>query len=156
MARLQILELPEGTGDDRPPFVLVVDQITEDEREAFLQSQDATNGLAAAVGARAIVNFHRVTIDIPANDPPFLNEVVEDPKRAGTAQLVDAHERSRLALCDALLLSRDTTWHQLIEQVSERQRELAALHRKLDGPPDAGLSALVLNATGNVTWGMRA
>ncbi|MGW2090022.1 hypothetical protein [Streptomyces sp. NPDC001880] len=26
MARLQILELPEGADDDRPPFILVVDQ----------------------------------------------------------------------------------------------------------------------------------
>ena len=30
MARLQILELPEGDGDDRPPFVLVVDQLPAD------------------------------------------------------------------------------------------------------------------------------
>lgn len=129
MARLQILELPEGAGDDRPPFVLVIDQIAEDEREAFLQSEEATNGFAAKVGARAVVAFHEVTINIPANDPSPLAEA-EDPERAGTTQLVDAHERSRLALCDALLLSRDTTWHQITKEAAERQRTVATLYRQ--------------------------
>ncbi|MDX2550099.1 hypothetical protein [Streptomyces stelliscabiei] len=138
MARLQILELPEGTGDDRPPFVLVVDQITEDEGEAFFQSQEATNGFAAKVGARAVVAFHKVTIDLPANEAVPVDPVEGD---AQTGELIHAHEQTRLALCDALLLSRDTTWHQLIKQVGERQRELAGLYRKADEQPHAQLHA---------------
>jgi hypothetical protein len=26
MARLQILQLPQGAGDDQPPFILVIDE----------------------------------------------------------------------------------------------------------------------------------
>ena len=66
MARLQILELPEGSNDDRPPFVLVVDQVDGDAAEAI-----ANAGLTTAelIGARAVLVFED-TIDIPANDPP--------------------------------------------------------------------------------------
>ena len=64
MARLQILELPAGTNDDRPPFVLVVDQVDGDAAEAI-----ANAGLTTAelIGARAVLVFED-TIDIPAND----------------------------------------------------------------------------------------
>jgi hypothetical protein len=65
MARLQILELPEGTGDDRPPFALVIDQYEpppypdEPEPSPF-------DGIAEKIGARAVLIFDD-TIDIPAN-----------------------------------------------------------------------------------------
>ena len=64
MARLQILELPEGSSDDRPPFVLIVDQVDGDAAEAI-----ANAGLTTAelIGARAVLVFEE-TIDIPAND----------------------------------------------------------------------------------------
>lgn len=67
MARLQILELPEGTGDDRRPFVLVVDQYEPKEAspEQFLRHQN----LAEQIGARAVLVFEE-TIDIPGNDVP--------------------------------------------------------------------------------------
>jgi hypothetical protein len=70
MARLQILELPTGADDDRPPFVLVIDQyegvdvtpgITQESR--LLRYKD----MAEAIGARAVLVFEE-TIDIPAND----------------------------------------------------------------------------------------
>jgi hypothetical protein len=67
MARLQILELPAGPDDDRPPFMLVVDQITDDESEQVIASHDVFNGVAEAAGARAVVAFHGMTVEIPAN-----------------------------------------------------------------------------------------
>ena len=73
MARLQILELPEGSNDDRPPFVLVIDQADDDlyadlaptDTDGHEQSRSAH--LAEQLGARAVLCFHG-TIDIPAND----------------------------------------------------------------------------------------
>ncbi|GAP46881.1 hypothetical protein [Streptomyces azureus] len=70
MARLQILELPEGAGDERPPFVLVVDQY-EPQRYILGPDQpepvDQFAGIAERIGARAVLVFEE-TIDIPAND----------------------------------------------------------------------------------------
>ncbi|KQX27554.1 hypothetical protein ASD97_24965 [Streptomyces sp. Root63] len=65
MARLQILELPEGAGDDRPPFVLVIDQYepVEATPSRLFRHQD----MAEQTGARAVLVFED-TIDIPAND----------------------------------------------------------------------------------------
>lgn len=129
MARLQILELPEGSGADRPPFLLVIDQVADDEAERIIASQESFNGVAAKSGARAIAVFHGMTVDLPANAPP---PVADDPERAGTTEIVYAHERTRLDLCSALLVSGDTPWRKLVELVAERQRELADLYRKLD------------------------
>ncbi|MFF0166821.1 hypothetical protein [Streptomyces prasinus] len=69
MARLQILELPEGSSDDRPPFVLVVDQVPTDEARFDVIRRDLlTDGdLAERLGARAVLVFED-TVDIPAND----------------------------------------------------------------------------------------
>jgi hypothetical protein len=70
MARLQILELPEGAGDDRPPFVLVVDQY-QPQRYILGSDQpepvDQFAGIAEKIGARAVLVFEE-TIDIPANE----------------------------------------------------------------------------------------
>lgn len=131
MARLQILELPSGSGDDRPPFVLVIDEAaTGPDGELLIKAADYIEA-REHIGACDVFVFEE-TVEIPANEPPPLTEVVDDPERAGTTQLVHAHERSRLALCDALLLSRDTTWHQITEQVGKRQQELADFYRKFD------------------------
>lgn len=79
MARLQILELPEGADDTRPPFVLVVDQASEAIAKALTpaESEDVSyetaikrlTGLSIAeqIGARAVLVFED-TIDIPANE----------------------------------------------------------------------------------------
>ncbi|MFE9398655.1 hypothetical protein [Streptomyces flavidovirens] len=70
MARIQILELPEGAGDERPSFVLVVDEyvtqryiIGPDQPEPV----DQFEGVAQKIGARAVLVFEE-TIDIPANE----------------------------------------------------------------------------------------
>lgn len=68
MARLQILELPEGSSDDRPPFVLVVDQVPRNGLASNALRRDlADNDIATRTGARAVLVFED-TIDIPAND----------------------------------------------------------------------------------------
>ncbi|MDQ0791980.1 hypothetical protein [Streptomyces sp. B1I3] len=70
MARLQILELPEGVDDNRPPFVLVIDQYTA-QRYVLGPDQpepvDQFEHVAEKIGARAILAFEE-TIDIPANE----------------------------------------------------------------------------------------
>ncbi|MFE5958886.1 hypothetical protein [Streptomyces rubiginosohelvolus] len=71
MARLQILELPEGAGDDRPPFVLVVDECQPQRIVVGIDStwQDHWQQLADKIGARGVI-VTPDTIDIPANDTP--------------------------------------------------------------------------------------
>lgn len=71
MTRLQILELPKGASDDRPPFVLVVDQyeprryiIGLDQPE---QPVDEFDSIAEEIGARGVLVFAD-TVDIPANE----------------------------------------------------------------------------------------
>jgi len=72
MARLQILELPEGSGDDRPPFVLVIDQVPTDEAgfDAIRRDLGTPEDLIERLGARAVLVFED-TIDIPGNDVPL-------------------------------------------------------------------------------------
>ncbi|MFI8439943.1 hypothetical protein ACIGKG_04905 [Streptomyces rochei] len=71
MARLQILELPEGSGDERPPFILVVDQYVPRRYVQGIgqtaEPVDEFTGIAEQIGARAVLVFEE-TIDIPANE----------------------------------------------------------------------------------------
>ncbi|MFE7727381.1 hypothetical protein ACFU5D_16500 [Streptomyces anthocyanicus] len=68
MARLQILELPEGSNDDRPPFVLVVDEcVPRVALGATAAFGDYWQDLADKIGARGVIVTPE-TIDIPAND----------------------------------------------------------------------------------------
>src|ERR1041385_1690679 len=129
MARLQILELPEGSGDDRPPFVLVIDQVTDDEAERLADSQEALEGVAKKAGARAVTVFHDMTIDIPANDTTaYLRGDETARTEAGEMQgrptegMRLAHERAAIArdlarfakwkneLADALGMDRTRDW----------------------------------------------
>jgi hypothetical protein len=68
MARLQILELPAGPDDDRPPFILVIDEAS-DEVAASLNAPDGTlrEGLAEEIRSQGVLIF-RETVEIPAND----------------------------------------------------------------------------------------
>lgn len=130
MARLQILPLPEGAGDDRPPFVLVIDEAaTGPDGELLIKAADYIEA-REHIGACDVFIFEE-TVEIPANEPPPLPKV-DDAERAGITQVVYAHERTRLDLCGALLVSGDTTWRKLIEQATERQRELAHFYRARD------------------------
>lgn len=64
MARLQILELPEGSNDDRPPYLLILDQVDDELAEDIARWPD---DIAKRTGARHVLYFPG-TIDIPAND----------------------------------------------------------------------------------------
>lgn len=72
MARIQILELPEGAGDERPPFVLVVDEYLPQRYilgpgVAQPEQLNPFEGVAEQVGARSVLVFEE-TIEIPANE----------------------------------------------------------------------------------------
>jgi hypothetical protein len=80
MPRLQILELPTiyHEGEDETPFVIIIDQATEDIRQALASDTaleaDGTERplretLRDQIGARAILAFAE-TIEIPANEIP--------------------------------------------------------------------------------------
>ena len=73
MARLQILQLPEGASDERAPFVLVIDQADEVFRLAMAPTavtmREAQSSIAEAIGARSVLVFPG-TVEIPANDIP--------------------------------------------------------------------------------------
>ncbi|MFD8088627.1 hypothetical protein [Streptomyces malaysiensis] len=85
MARIQILELPEGADDRRAPFVLVVDQY-EPQRivlgmggKAGTRKGDYWHEVASQIGARGVIVTPE-TIEIPANEgqPRSLREQQED------------------------------------------------------------------------------
>lgn len=70
MARLQILQLPEGAGDRRPPFALVVDQVRPEHR--ILGAGGATwrdywHNVAHEIGARGVIVTEE-DIELPGND----------------------------------------------------------------------------------------
>lgn len=69
MTRLQILELPEGSGDDRPPFVLVIDEAATGPDGELLITSSSFEGIRERIGARAVLVFEE-TVDIPANEVP--------------------------------------------------------------------------------------
>jgi hypothetical protein len=148
MARLQILELPEGSGDDRPPFVLIVDQYepVEASPEQFLRHQN----VAEQIGARAVLVFEE-TIDIPANDTSaYIQQAAEETGatignaiRAVNAQhLTDertdiARDMDRLAkrrdeLADALGTYRTCNWDELISAVAMLRKQCDAQGAELE------------------------
>lgn len=70
MPRLQILELPEGADDQRPPFALVIDQADDAIRDSLAVTESPlADGLVTKLGARAVLVFD-TTVDIPANQVP--------------------------------------------------------------------------------------
>ncbi|MET9140560.1 hypothetical protein [Streptomyces parvulus] len=69
MPRIQILPLPEGASDERPPFALVIDQAPGDGplSQGFRDDLELTERLAERIGAQAVLVFED-TVEIPAND----------------------------------------------------------------------------------------
>lgn len=154
MARLQILELPtvyREDGPDETPFVLVVDQCVPQRIVLGAEApyRDSWQNLAQQIGACGVIVTPE-TVTIPVNETlplPLLPAETDARERAGTTQIVYAHERTRLDLCSALLLGSGTTWRKVIEQASERQRELADLHRSHDAHKADILDALGMECT---------
>jgi hypothetical protein len=149
MARLQILELPEGTGDDRPPFVLVVDQMPTSEPEFDALRRDlAANDIAARTGARTVLAFEG-TIDIPANEVPlgpdgypvrvhiegdfekFREQVQEEALYAQgkvTRALQATDQDRKASITDALGMDRLRDWDDILNAAAglRRQRDAQA------------------------------
>ncbi|OMI34386.1 hypothetical protein [Streptomyces sparsogenes] len=98
MARLQILELPEGAGDDQPPFVLVIDQYEPPPYPDEPGDTSPFDGVAEKIGARGVLVFEE-TIDIPAN------QVTVDDGQAIRLKvdpdLGDCSEKIETAIADA-------------------------------------------------------
>lgn len=115
MARLQILELPEGSGDDRPPFVLVVDECAPQRIAlgADAPYRDYWQDVAQQIGARGVI-VTPATVDIPANDVPvdenghplFLKVHIEGEFEKFREQVQDEIRRAQGELIQAL--SSDT------------------------------------------------
>jgi hypothetical protein len=93
MARLQILELPEGANDDRPPFILVVDEWDVDSLEASTILNEYWDAFGKKIGARGVLFVDR-TIDIPANDT---TAYLRDSEQVERAEPGRTDERARQA-----------------------------------------------------------
>lgn len=107
MARLQILELPEGADDSRPPYVLVVDECAPQRVIIGMDHgpvRDYWHDVAERLGARgAIVTAE--TVEIPAND-------VSAEFREGLQQSVaDLYESARRSLSES-----ETLGHKLLQR----------------------------------------
>ncbi|MET9909695.1 hypothetical protein ABZZ74_23320 [Streptomyces sp. NPDC006476] len=147
MARLQILELPEGSGDERPPYLIVVDQVPRDE-PAFeaLRRDLADNDIAARIGAQGVLVFEDA-IDIPANETPlgpdgyplFLRDAREPDglrlahERAGITRDMDRLAKWKNELLDALGMDRTRDWDDIRNAAAglrnQRDAQGAAIER---------------------------
>ncbi|WP_069744759.1 MULTISPECIES: hypothetical protein [unclassified Streptomyces] len=80
MARLQILELPSGPGDDRPPFILVVDECVPQRIALGADDSygDYWQALADRIGARGVIVTPE-TMEIPGNASLPLAEMEARP-----------------------------------------------------------------------------
>ncbi|AAR29721.1 hypothetical protein VWBp31 [Streptomyces phage VWB] len=94
MARLQILELPEGVDDERAPFVLVVDESVPQRVIVGMDygsTGDYWQVVAERIGARGVIVTPE-TLEIPANEIPL--DASEHPVRlrieADTSQFEQA------------------------------------------------------------------
>ncbi|MFF9088640.1 hypothetical protein ACF1BE_19850 [Streptomyces sp. NPDC014991] len=108
MARLQILQLPEGVDDSRPPFALVVDQCAADRWVSRPGNGDqlmSTRWREAAemLGARGVI-VTAETVEIPANEVPLPEplELVADVDRMDE-------------ITDALGLDQLRDWGEIVE-----------------------------------------
>lgn len=103
MARLQILELPEGSGDDRPPFVLVIDQAPHGGAlSRSFRVDTATNAaLADRIGARGVLVFED-TVEIPANE---VADVFRTEVRESVGEMYEAARRSLVVGADPIVPS---------------------------------------------------
>jgi hypothetical protein len=86
MARIQILELPEGASDERSPFAVIIDQVQD--VDALRTSLGLDSSVRDAMGARVILAFEE-TVDIPANEPAYATELTGegDSVTAGVVHL---------------------------------------------------------------------
>ncbi|CUW31774.1 hypothetical protein [Streptomyces reticuli] len=144
MARLQILQLPEGAGDDRPPFVLVVDGYVARRYITGLDQPEPASefdGIAEKIGARAVLVFEE-TIDIPANDlTGYLSEAeeqaetprpneraiqAEEKLKAFMDKRYAIEELRKASLTDALGLDRLRDWDDIVNAARGMREQVDA------------------------------
>ncbi|MFG2679193.1 hypothetical protein [Streptomyces sp. NPDC048392] len=102
MPRIQILPLPEGASDERPPSALVIDQANETTYQSLAYDSDSGQrplheALKADLGAQAILCFED-TVEIPANDvsdyvTPTVNIHVDSLTDVDSTALADQTHR---------------------------------------------------------------
>lgn len=153
MARLQILELPEGSSDDRPPFVLVVDEWEVDSLDTHTMLGEYWDSFGEKIGARGVLFVDR-KIDLPANDttaylgdsrlPPDTHyetivggrpvewTPVSDGQRLADERTDIARDMDRLAhrrdeLADALGIDRDSNWDDIRNTAARLRAEAERL-----------------------------
>lgn len=159
MARLQILELPEGSGDDRPPFLLVVDEADEAVADDLARWP---SDIAERTGARHVLVFEG-TVDIPANDTSaYIQQAAQETgatigeaiRSASAQHLADertdiARDMDRLAkwrdeLADALGMERGSSWDvichaaRVLRRMCDDQAEAIERVRNLHRPVEHG------------------
>jgi hypothetical protein len=119
MARLQILELPEGADDSRPPYVLVVDECAPQRVIIGMDHspvRDYWREAAEQIGARGVI-VTAETVEIPANDVgPEIRDAVQ-------ATISGLHELT----CQQLSES-ETLGHKLLQRAE--QAEAVTAHTK--------------------------
>ncbi|MEU9065831.1 hypothetical protein AB0D60_02905 [Streptomyces sp. NPDC048306] len=123
MARLQILELPEGTDDSRPPFVLVVDESVPQRVILGMDHGyvgDYWQSVAAQIGARGVIVTPE-TVEIPAND-------VSAEVRAGLQESVgEMYESARRSLSES-----ETLGHTLLQRAENAEERARAMEVQRD------------------------
>lgn len=157
MARLQILELPEGAEDDRPPFILVIDQARAEDFypaddgqtmwQAFttrLVTEDPRRAIAEQTGARAVLVFED-TVDIPANDttaysgpgeraePLRVNErasQAEEKLKAFMNKRYKIEEERKAELTNALGIDRLHDWGDILNAARGMRQQFEALREQ--------------------------
>ncbi|MFF8299575.1 hypothetical protein ACF07M_30005 [Streptomyces globisporus] len=154
MARLQILELPEGAGDDRPPFILVIDEYVARRYTTGLDQPKPVSefdGIAEQIGARAVLVFEDA-IDIPANDTSAFALSPSEPawtqtdeiqarateavraarERTDIARDMDRFANHKAAITDALGLDRLRDWDDIRNAARGLRRERDAQAQTLE------------------------
>ncbi|MFE5658362.1 hypothetical protein ACFQ9H_19495 [Streptomyces sp. NPDC056517] len=121
--RLQILELPEGVGDDRAPFVLVVD---ESVPQRFIVGMDYGSAgdywqvVADRIGARGVIVTPE-TVEIPANDVSAeFRTTVQDT-------IAEQYEAARRSLSDS-----ETLGHTLLQRAENAEGRSQAMEVQRD------------------------
>ncbi|MGW2708062.1 hypothetical protein ACWC4J_03565 [Streptomyces sp. NPDC001356] len=156
MARLQILQLPEGVDDSRPPFALVVDQCAADRWVSRPGNGDHLMSArwreaAELLGARGVI-VTAETVEIPANEVPLPEPLelvaeregaLDDERRDRRAELklkefAEATYREALdrmdSITDALGFDRLRDWDEIVSAI-KRQRQIAADGEHVFGEP---------------------
>ncbi|WP_431784340.1 hypothetical protein [Streptomyces chumphonensis] len=131
MARLQILELPEGVDDARAPFVLVVDQCenrwVSRPGDGDALASELWQQAAQRLGARGAVVTPE-TVEIPANEVPVgpdgypVRLRVEADLDGFREQVAEAREEAQRKLSDS-----ETLGHELLQRAENAEGRSRAM-----------------------------